>query len=52
MERHGISADQAFAGLRDRARNTNITVAALAEAVITSHPLFRTTAPSSQDTSG
>jgi AmiR/NasT family two-component response regulator len=44
MERRGISADDAFAGLRDRARNTNMTVAAVAEAVITSHPLFRTTA--------
>jgi AmiR/NasT family two-component response regulator len=49
MERHAISADEAFAGLRNRARNTNMTVAAVAEAVITSHPLFRTTAPPSQN---
>jgi AmiR/NasT family two-component response regulator len=42
MERHGISADDAFVDLRYRARNTNTTVLGVAEAVITSYPLFRT----------
>jgi AmiR/NasT family two-component response regulator len=42
MERGGISADDAFADLRTRARNTNTTVLGVAEAVVTSYPLFRT----------
>jgi AmiR/NasT family two-component response regulator len=42
MERCGISADDAFADLRNRARNTNTTVLGVAEAVVTSYPLFRT----------
>jgi response regulator NasT len=42
MERHGISADDAFASLRTRSRNTNTTVLAVADAVITSHTLFST----------
>jgi AmiR/NasT family two-component response regulator len=41
MERHGISADAAFADLRARARNTNQTVFDVAEAVTLSHPLFK-----------
>ena len=40
MERHRIGADDAFAKLRERARNTNATVLDVAEAVITSHPLL------------
>jgi AmiR/NasT family two-component response regulator len=50
MERHGISAEDAFADLRNRARNTNTTVLGLAEAVIASYPLFRT-APRPEETS-
>jgi AmiR/NasT family two-component response regulator len=42
MERHGISADEAFAELRTRARNTHQSVFEVAQAVIVSHPLFRT----------
>ena len=42
MERRGISAEDAFADLRNRARNTNTTVLGVAEAVVTSYPLFRT----------
>jgi response regulator NasT len=41
MERHGISADEAFAELRGRARNTNQTVLDVAQAVILSYPLFK-----------
>ena len=41
MERHGITADQAFAELRSRARNTNETVVDMAQAVTLSYPLFR-----------
>jgi AmiR/NasT family two-component response regulator len=50
MERHGISAEDAFTDLRDRARNTNTTVLGVAEAVITTYPLFRT-APRPEETS-
>jgi AmiR/NasT family two-component response regulator len=45
MERHGLSADAAFAELRDRARNTNQTLPDVADAVILSHPLFRERPP-------
>jgi response regulator NasT len=41
MERHGITADEAFGRLRRHARNTNRTVNDVAEAVIESHLLFR-----------
>jgi AmiR/NasT family two-component response regulator len=41
MERHGITADQAFGELRARARNTNETVFNVAEAVTLSYPLFK-----------
>ena len=41
MERHGISADQAFAELRSRARNTNQSVLDVAQAVTLSFPLFK-----------
>lgn len=41
MERHGITADQAFAELRTRARNTNETVFDVADAVTLSYPLFK-----------
>ena len=41
MERHGITADQAFAELRSRARNTNQSVFDVAQAVTVSYPLFR-----------
>ncbi len=41
MERHGFSADEAFAELRGRARNTNQTVLDVARAVTMSYPLFR-----------
>ena len=41
MERHGITADQAFAELRSRARNTNQTVVDVAQAVTLSYPLFK-----------
>ena len=40
MERHGINADDAFAELRNRARNTNRTVVDVAEAATLSYPLF------------
>jgi AmiR/NasT family two-component response regulator len=49
MERHGISAEDAFVHLRDRARNTNTTVLGVAEAVITTYPLFRV-APRPEET--
>ncbi len=42
MERHGVSADEAFAELRSRARNTGTTVVEVAEAVTLSHPLLKT----------
>ena len=41
MGRHGIGADQAFAELRSRARNTNQSVLDVAEAVTLSYPLFK-----------
>ena len=41
MERHGISPDEAFAELRNRARNTNQGVFDVAQAVILSYPLFK-----------
>ncbi|HYB25284.1 MAG TPA: ANTAR domain-containing protein [Solirubrobacteraceae bacterium] len=41
MDRHGITADQAFAELRNRARNTNKTVVDVAQAVTLSYPLFK-----------
>lgn len=41
MERHGISADEAFAELRTRARNTNQSVLDVAQAVTLSYPLFK-----------
>ena len=41
MERHGIHADEAFAELRSRARNTNQSVFEVAQAVTVSYPLFR-----------
>jgi len=41
MERHTITADDAFAELRSRARNTNQTVFDVAEAVTLSYPLFK-----------
>ncbi len=41
MERHGITAADAFAELRNQARNTNITVVEVAEAVTLSHPLLK-----------
>ena len=41
MERHGINADEAFAELRTRARNTNQSVFDVAQAVTVSYPLFR-----------
>jgi AmiR/NasT family two-component response regulator len=40
MERRGVSADDAFASLRDHARNRNMTVFTAAEAVVNSHLLF------------
>jgi len=41
MERRGISADEAFAELRTRARNTNQSVFEVAQAVTVSYPLFK-----------
>ena len=41
MERHGISADEAFEELRSRARSTSTSVVEVAEAVTLSHPLLR-----------
>ena len=41
MERHGITADEAFARLRRQARNTNHTLNDVAEAVTLSYALFR-----------
>jgi AmiR/NasT family two-component response regulator len=41
MERHGITADEAFEELRSRARNTNQTVFDVAQAVALTYPLFR-----------
>lgn len=41
MERHGIGADDAFAELRTRARNTNQSVLEVAQAVTLSYPLFK-----------
>ena len=42
MQRGGITADEAFAELRSRARNTNQSVFDVATAVTVSYPLFRT----------
>lgn len=42
MERHGITANEAFERLRREARNTNHTVNDVAEAVTLTYPLFRT----------
>lgn len=51
MERGGISADDAFAQLRERSRNTNTPLLGVAEAVVTSYPLFRSgAAPAHDDT--
>ena len=41
MERHGITADEAFAELRTRARSTNQSVFDVARAVTVSYPLFK-----------
>ena len=41
MERHAITADEAFEELRSRARSTSTTVVEVAEAVTLSHPLLR-----------
>ena len=41
MERHGLSARDAFGSLRQHARNTNQTVYDVAEAVTLSYSLFR-----------
>jgi len=41
MERHAINADEAFAELRTRARNTNQSVFEVAHACTISYPLFR-----------
>ena len=41
MERHGITANQAFAELRSRARNTNQSALDVAQAVALSYPLFK-----------
>jgi response regulator NasT len=41
MERHGVSADEAFVELRGRARSTNQTVLDVARAVTLSYPLFK-----------
>ena len=41
MERHGIGADEAFAELRTRARNTHQSVFDIAQAVTVSYPLFK-----------
>ena len=41
MERHGITADEAFAELRSRARSTNTSVVDVAEAVTLSYSLFQ-----------
>ena len=41
MERHGLSARQAFESLRQHARNTNQNVYDVAEAVTLSYSLFR-----------
>ena len=45
MERHGVSADAAFAELRSRARSTNSTVVDVAEAVTLSYTLFQPGSP-------
>jgi AmiR/NasT family two-component response regulator len=44
MERHGLSARQAFESLRQHARNTNQNVYDVAEAVTLSYSLFRSPA--------
>ncbi|HYB25067.1 MAG TPA: ANTAR domain-containing protein [Solirubrobacteraceae bacterium] len=41
MERHGITDGEAFSELRARARSTNQSVFAVAQAVVLSYPLFR-----------
>jgi response regulator NasT len=50
MERRGVSADAAFASLREHARNTNTTVLNAADAVVASHLLLR--APSQPEQTG
>ena len=45
MERHGITADEAFARLRRQARNTNHTLNDVAEAVTLSYRLFQPLPP-------
>jgi AmiR/NasT family two-component response regulator len=45
MERHGITAHEAFTRLRRQARNTNHTLNDVAEAVMLSYPLFRLPSP-------
>jgi AmiR/NasT family two-component response regulator len=45
MERHAITADDAFARLLSQARNTNHTLIEVAEAVTLSYPLFRLPPP-------
>ena len=52
MERRGVSADEAFASLRDHARNTNMTVFNAAEGVVSSHALLNAPPPPPRDTSG
>jgi response regulator NasT len=41
MQRHGITADEAFARLRRQARDRNSSLFDVAEAVLMSYPLFR-----------
>ena len=48
MERHGLSARDAFESLRQHARNTNQTVYDVAEAVTLSYSLFRSS-PTGED---
>ena len=48
MERHALSARQAFEDLRQHARNTNQTVYDVAQAVTLSYPLLRSP-PASED---
>ena len=48
MERHGMSADQAFESLKRHARNTNQTVHDVAKAVTLSYSLFRS-APAAEE---
>ena len=52
MERRGVSADEAFASLRDHARNINMTVFHAAEGVVSSYALLNAPPPQPRDTSG